>query len=67
MTIDKAIRVLAGTMILLSLVLTWYVDPRFVWLTAFVGVNLIQSAFTGICPAVFFLRKLGFKETCASC
>lgn len=67
MTIDKAIRVLAGTMILLSLVLTWFVDPRFVWLTAFVGINLIQSAFTGICPAVFFLRKLGFKDTCTSC
>jgi len=67
MTIDNAIRVLAGSMILLSLYLTWYVNPLFVWLTVFVALNLIQSAFTGLCPAVFFLRKLGFKDSCQPC
>ena len=64
MTIDNAIRVLAGIMILLSLGLTWFFDQRWVWLTVFVALNLIQSAFTGFCPAVFVLRKLGFKDSC---
>lgn len=64
MTIENAIRVLAGTMILISLFLTWNVDQRWMWLTVFVAFNLIQSAFTGLCPAVFFLKKLGFKESC---
>lgn len=64
MTIENAIRVMAGSMILLSLYLTWNVDQRWMWLTVFVALNLIQSAFTGICPAVFFLKKLGFKEGC---
>ncbi|EHG1329212.1 DUF2892 domain-containing protein, partial [Vibrio vulnificus] len=54
-------RILAGSMVLLSLVLTQYVHENFVWLTVFVGLNLIQSAFTGFCPAVFFLKKLGLK------
>ncbi|MBY8079717.1 DUF2892 domain-containing protein [Vibrio fluvialis] len=61
MTIDNGVRVIAGSMVLLSLILTFYVNPNFIWLTVFVGVNLIQSAFTGICPAAYFLKKLGFK------
>ncbi len=61
MTLENAIRVLAGSMILLSVILTMTVHSGFVWLTVFVGVNLIQSAFTGICPAVFFLKKFGFR------
>lgn len=60
MSLENAIRVLAGSMVLLSVVLTLTVHTGFVWLTVFVGVNLIQSAFTGICPAAFFLKKLGF-------
>lgn len=60
MTLENAIRVLAGSMVLLSVVLTFIVSSHFVWLTVFVGVNLIQSAFTGLCPAAFFLKKLGF-------
>ncbi|EKO3534145.1 DUF2892 domain-containing protein [Vibrio fluvialis] len=61
MTIDNGVRVIAGSMVLLSLILTFYVHPNFIWLTVFVGVNLIQSTFTGICPAAYFLKKLGFK------
>lgn len=61
MTMENAIRVLAGSMVLLSVVLTVTVSSSFVWLTVFVGANLIQSAFTGICPAVFILKKLGFR------
>lgn len=62
MTIENGVRVMAGTMILLSVILTVAVHPGFVWLTVFVGLNLIQSAFTGICPAVALLKKLGLRE-----
>ncbi|MCK6263638.1 DUF2892 domain-containing protein [Vibrio sp. ZSDE26] len=62
MTINNGVRVLAGSMVLLSVVLTLSVHSHFIWLTVFVGVNLIQSAFTGICPAVYFLKKLGLRE-----
>lgn len=61
MTIENGVRVMAGSMVLLSVILTVYVHPYFVWLTVFVGANLIQSAFTGICPAIYILKKLGFK------
>jgi len=62
MTIENGVRMLAGSMILLSVVLTHFVHSGFIWLTVFVGVNLLQSAFTGICPAVFFLKKCGLKS-----
>ncbi|SDH01208.1 Protein of unknown function [Vibrio xiamenensis] len=61
MTVENGVRVLAGCMVLLSVILTVFVHPNFVWLTVFVGVNLIQSAFTGICPAAYFLKKLGLN------
>ncbi|WED29314.1 DUF2892 domain-containing protein [Vibrio sp. DW001] len=61
MTVDSGIRVLAGSMVLLSVVLTYFVHPAFVWLTVFAGLNLLQSAFTGFCPAVSVLKKLGCK------
>lgn len=51
----------AGGMLLLSLLLTAWVHPGFVWLSVFVGVNLIQSAFTGVCPAAAVLRRMGLK------
>jgi len=60
MKIDSFIRLLAGSMVLLSVVLTRYVDPWWVLLTCFVGLNLIQSAFTGFCPPSIVLRKLGW-------
>ncbi|AVO39761.1 YgaP family membrane protein [Pukyongiella litopenaei] len=62
MTIENAIRAFAGIMILVSVALTVWVSPYFVWLTLFVGVNLLQSAVTGICPAAKILRKLGFRS-----
>ncbi|MFQ2274434.1 DUF2892 domain-containing protein [Aeromonas hydrophila] len=61
MTVDNAVRIVAGCMLLLSLILTTWVHPDFVWLSAFVGVNLIQSAFTGFCPAAMILKRIGFK------
>lgn len=65
MNIDRAIFAFAGFMILLSITLAWFVSPWWMLLAAFVGLNLLQSAFTGICPAAIILRKLGFKAGCA--
>ena len=59
MTVDNGVRVVAGCILLLSLLLTVWVHPGFVWLSVFVGVNLIQSAFTGFCPAAMILKRMG--------
>lgn len=61
MTVSQAVMAFAGFMILLSVLLTVTVSPHFVWLTVFVGANLLQSSFTGLCPAATIMRKLGFK------
>ena len=63
MTVDNGIKILAGSMILLSVGLTQFVHPNFIWLTVFIGANLIQSAFTGFCPPTFFLKKFGCTST----
>lgn len=55
----------AGTMNLLGLLLAWQVSPWWLLLSAFVGLNLLQSAFTGFCPAAIVLKKLGAKPGCA--
>lgn len=62
MSLERSISAFAGFMVLLSLLLTYFVHPYFVWLTAFVGVNLFQSAFTGFCPASTLMQKLGIKS-----
>ncbi len=62
MTVDKAVRALAGTIVLLSVALTYWVSPWFVLLTLFVGANLLQSAFTGFCPAEKVFRMMGLKD-----
>jgi hypothetical protein len=59
MTIDRAVLMFAGSMVLISLALGYYVSPYWLLLTAFVGLNLIQSAITGFCPAAMVFRKLG--------
>jgi len=61
MTVDAALRGIAGTMVLLSLVLGWAVHPGWYLLTAFVGANLLQSSFTGWCPMMVLLRWLGLR------
>ena len=65
MSLDRSIFAFAGFMTLLSVVLTLFVSPHFVWLTAFIGANLLQSSFTGFCPAASVFRKLGVKPGCA--
>ncbi len=67
MKIESIIRILAGSLVLLSVVLSRYVNPLWLLLAAFVGLNLIQSAFTGFCPAEIILRKLGLGEGSCCC
>jgi hypothetical protein len=59
MTVERAVRALAGTLVLASLALGWWVHPGFFLLAVFVGAVLLRSAFTGICPAESIFRKLG--------
>ena len=65
MTLDRSVMLFAGFMVLLSVVLTTYVSGYFVWFTVFIGLNLIQSSFTGFCPAARVFRALGAKKGCA--
>jgi hypothetical protein len=58
MTVENGVRMLAGSLVLLSLVLSLLVSPYFLLLAAFVGLNLVQSSFTGFCPAEMILRKI---------
>ena len=67
MTIENGVRVMAGAMILVSVALVHFVSPWWLLFTAFIGLNLIQSAFTGICPANAIVRKLGGKDGPSSC
>ena len=68
MTLDRAVQAFAGIMVIASLLLTKFVHPNFFWLTAFVGFNLFQSAFTGFCPAAKVMRKLGIgRDVASSC
>jgi len=61
MNIDRVMFAFGGSMVLVSLALTHFVHPNFVWLTAFVGANLLQAAFTGFCPAAKVFKLLGVK------
>lgn len=73
MTVERIIRSMAGFMILLSLALAQILgqiditELSWLWLTAFVGLNLLQSGFTGICPPAALLKKMGFKESGSCC
>ena len=65
MSLDRTVLAFAGVMILVSLALTQWVSPYFVWFTVFIGANLIQSAFTGFCPAAMIFKAFGIKSGCA--
>ena len=62
MTVNRYLRMIAGFFILLSLILAQFHSPYWLWFTAFVGLNLLQSAFTNWCPMITILRKLGVRE-----
>lgn len=67
MTVERAVRLLAGVMILLSTALAHWVSPNWLLLTAFVGLNLFQSALTNWCPAMMIFRAVGLKDAvCAT-
>jgi hypothetical protein len=62
MNIERSVRAIAGFFILVSVLLAYYVSPYWLLFTAFVGLNLFQSAFTNWCPMMLFLQKLGVKN-----
>lgn len=59
MTIEELLRLIAGTFVILTLALGYFVNPAWYLFTAFVGLNLFQSAFTGWCPMMWILSKAG--------
>lgn len=61
MSLDRAVMMFAGFMVLVSLALTYWVHPAWVWLTVFVGLNLMQSSITGFCPAAMLFRRIGLR------
>jgi uncharacterized membrane-anchored protein YitT (DUF2179 family) len=61
MTVDRAVLIMAGTMILASVALSFWVSPWFSLLTVFVGANMLQAAFTGFCPAAIVFKRLGLR------
>lgn len=64
-TIDEWLRGIAGAFVLLSVALGYFVHPAFFLFTAFVGANLLQSAFSRTCPMMWFLRRLGVRPSSA--
>lgn len=65
MTLDRVIFVFAGLVILISVTLAHFVNPWWIALAVFAGLNMIQAAFTGFCPAAMIFKKLGFKPGAA--
>jgi len=65
MNLDRAVFAFAGVMTLLSVALTHFISPWFFLFTVFIGLNLLQSAFTGFCPAAVVFKKLGLSSGCA--
>lgn len=66
MTVERAVRLIAGLMILLSLALAHFFSLNWLWLAAFVGLNLLQSSFTNWCPAMSIFRAMGLKDAVCS-
>ena len=62
MNLNEALRAIAGAFVLISVALGWWVHPGFFLFTAFVGLNLFQSAFTRWCPMITILRRIGLRE-----
>ncbi|MGE0444823.1 MAG: DUF2892 domain-containing protein [Vicinamibacterales bacterium] len=62
MTVERALRLIAGALVALSVLLGMYVHVNFLWFTLFVGLNLFQSAFTNWCPMMSVLRRIGLRQ-----
>jgi Protein of unknown function (DUF2892) len=65
MTIDRAVMAFAGTVVLVSLALGVWLSPWWLLLTAFVGANLLQAAFSGFCPLAVILKRMGLQPGAA--
>lgn len=65
MTLDRAVMMFAGFVVLISLALGHYVSPWWHLLTAFAGLNMIQASVTGFCPAALVFKALGIRAGCA--
>ncbi|WP_442755439.1 DUF2892 domain-containing protein [Methylocystis sp. JAN1] len=65
MSIDRIVMAFAGAMVLLSLALAHFVSPWWALLAGFVGLNLFQAAFTGLCPLAMILKRMGVKPGAA--
>jgi len=61
MSIDRAVMAFAGTVVLVSLLLSQYHHPGWLWVTAFVGANMLQASFTGFCPLAKILKRIGVR------
>ena len=61
MSLDRAVMMFAGLMVLVSVALAYWAHPAWIWLTVFVGLNLMQASVTGVCPAAMLLRRLGVR------
>ncbi|HUW97703.1 MAG TPA: DUF2892 domain-containing protein [Acidiferrobacter sp.] len=65
MSIDRAVMAFAGSVVLISVLLAHYVSNDWLWLTAFVGANLLQASITGLCPLAKILKAMGMRAGCA--
>ena len=65
MSLDRAVMMFAGLMVLVSVALTHWVHPAWLWLTVFVGLNLMQASITGFCPAAMLFRRIGVRPGAA--
>jgi hypothetical protein len=66
MTLERALRIIAGIMVLISVLLTHFVSPWWILFTVFIGLNLLQSGFTNWCPMISILRALGMRDGAAA-
>ena len=66
MTVQRFVMAFAGSVVLLSVLLAQVAHPGFIWVAAFVGANLLQSAFTGFCPLAIILRRAGMPDRSAA-
>lgn len=65
MSLDRSVMAFAGVMVLVDLALAHLVHPGWLWLTAFVGANLLQTSVTGFCPAAMIFKRLGVRPGAA--
>lgn len=62
MTLDRAVLLFAGCVVLISIALAHYVNHNWIFLTIYAGFNMIQASFTGFCPAAMIFKRLGVRE-----